>query len=254
MKETNHKPSIKDYTAFHGMLCGPVAAHRCIQSFQGGALLFASQEDYDTSTGDLYEFDHNAMPMRLDLWSYYLLVLASLTGCCSALGCTKVVSAIDYLDNDSDNDSDRDTPPNTLLRFKTGDNLSIESSKNSTMLPLRLPPKAMEYVMDRYTTKEPKNTEESDAKLAAGNCNDATPELTLIRRFEYDFGGFLSVMMLHFRCTHGRTHLIEIYRLDRSKTVGAIVSPLLDCLTGLKFILMNLWPRQVPIDGTKKTA
>lgn len=258
MKESNHKPSLKNYTAFHGMLCGPVEAHRCIQSFEGGVLLFASQEEYDASTGDLYEFDHNDIPMRLNLWTYYLLVLGSLTGCCTALGCTKVIKAIECVDNDSDRDSLRNAP----LRFQKGDNVYIESSKTATTtLPLRLPPKAMEYVINQSFGVGPlptKNTinehsnMETNVKLRAGS--NAMPELTLIRRFEYDFGGFLSVMMLHFLCTNGRTHLIEIYRLDRSKNIGAIASILLKCLKSLKFMLMKIWPRQLPTDNTKKTT
>ena len=79
---TNHKkppPSrqatLQDFVHFHGMLCHPATAARCIRAFDNGSVLFmpqnytfASLADYDCAGG------------TLTLWSYYALVLVSLTG------------------------------------------------------------------------------------------------------------------------------------------------------------------------------
>jgi len=251
------KPSLEDYKAFHGMLCAPKDARRCIQSFEGGAILFASQEDYGIAIAgnkSFSNFDFNGN--TLNIWTYYLLVIFSLTGLCSVLRRTKVIEAVEY--NDSDDSGD-----DILRQFKKGDKKFIESSKTTTAKnPLRLPPEVIEYVIDRSFALGPLYTENSmkeemnakkDATISiATEEKDTMPELTLIRRFEYDFGGWLSVMMLHFVCTNGRMHLVEIYGLNKQTIVGFIVEILMKPLQLLKLILMRLRSQQLPVDDAKK--
>jgi hypothetical protein len=256
----NHKASLKDYTAFHGMLCGPKAARRVMQTFEGGAVVFGSQEAYDVAnSGKSNVADLDVTGLRvfsLNIFSYYFLVLVSLTGCCSALGCTKVIEAIEYVDNDGD----KDTPPgNTPLRFKKSDKKFIESSKTVTTVPLRLPPQAMEYVIDRSFALGPVSTKNArnEQTNMEGNTNSIAeettiPELTLIRRFEYDFGGWFTVMMLHFLCTNGRTSLVEIYRFDTETKVGVIASTLVQTLHKIRLMLVKIRQREEPVDATKK--
>ena len=39
-------PSLDEYKSFHGMLCKPKTAKRCIESFNNGVALFADQKKY----------------------------------------------------------------------------------------------------------------------------------------------------------------------------------------------------------------
>ncbi len=247
------KPSLEDYTAFHGMFCNPIAARRAIQSFQGGAILFASQKEYDGSVKgdlDLAAYDSNIRSIPLNIWTYYLLVIFSFTGLSSVMGYTRVIKVIEYC-NDATENANRDTQ----LRFKKGDEVCIESSKADAALPLLLPSDAMEYVVAQSLRMGPVSSEsttkgEENSNAAEGKSR--IPELTLVRRFEYDFGGFLSVMMLHFLCTNGRTHLVEIYRLDPTTTVGAMAKTMIQLLNGLKPSFQKLRRRKNPVKSAKK--
>ena len=92
---------------------------------------------------------------------------------------------------------------------------------------------------------------EANSKAAAGKS--FIPELTLVRRFEYDFGGFISVMMLHFLCTNGRKHLVEIYRVDPRTTVGAMAKTMIQLLNGSKPYFQQLRRRKNSVESAKKT-
>jgi len=49
--------------------------------------------------------------------------------------------------------------------------------------------------------------------------NDLYPDTTSLfvkRRFEYNFGGLITVVMLHLTCNQGRLHLLEIYHINSS--------------------------------------
>ena len=256
MKDNNQKPSLKEYVAFHGMLCRPKTAYRVIQSFQGGALLFASQKDYDdyvAGESNLSDFDFNIGPIGLNIWTYYLLVLVSLTGFCSVVGSTKLIKAIEY-ENSCENE---DKHCDTTLQFEKGDKTCIESSDTASTFPLRLPPKAMDYVIDesfRMSSGSTKSTINEGTYKNSVAGKSQSPKLALVRRFEYDFGGFLSVMMLHFMCTNGRIHLVEIYRFNTRATAGVIAKMMSTLLNGIKSLLITLRQRQEPVDDSKKTS
>ena len=257
MKLHDISPRLEDYTAFHGMLCKPDVARRCIKTFKDGAGLFASQVDYnDALSGSkkIANFDFNNSPLPLNTMTYYLLVIMSLTGFCSLFLCTKVLVATECIERFDANS--KDVPGNAELRFKKGDGRYFESSSTSTNTPLRLPPEALEYVIDRSAALGPlhANTEIKDQTNDNKAVLDAMtlPELILIRRFEYDFGGVLSVMMLHFVCTNGRTHLVEIFRFKRTIT-GLLATILIQPLYIAKALLQNVRSRRQPVSNNKKT-
>jgi hypothetical protein len=90
------QPTLRDFQNFHAMHIGVAAAQRCVQSFQGGTIIFAPssyRRNMDTSfpkTG-LSRFEVG----QLTTLKYYLLVLGTLTGCSTILGLTDVVQATD---------------------------------------------------------------------------------------------------------------------------------------------------------------
>lgn len=72
------RPSLNDYIAFHGMFCSVPVAQRCIASFNGQVLLMP--HDYGRNI-ESYEWRN-----ILNLVSYYLFVLVTLTGLSTVLG------------------------------------------------------------------------------------------------------------------------------------------------------------------------
>jgi hypothetical protein len=185
-------PPLTDYIAFHGMLISPAGARRCVDSFNG-VVLFAEQAAYDNHS-DLKNFDYNRTPLRLTVWSYYLLVAFSLTGLCSLLGQTRLLISIDSEDT----------------VFFAGEEEAVDSIEIQN---LRIPAYAISYVIQRA----------NDQKLKSAK---PVQSIKLTRRFEYNFGGFLSVMMVHFVCCNGRKHLIEVYRVENS-VLGFLTKALL---------------------------
>lgn len=81
--------SLEDYTNFHGMLCHPATATRCIGSFTG-SIFFAPSDD----TRNLERYDCTGG--ILSLCSYYLLVLMSFTGLSTLLRQTEFRTAREY--------------------------------------------------------------------------------------------------------------------------------------------------------------
>jgi hypothetical protein len=59
-----------------------------------------------------------------------------------------------------------------------------------------------------------------------------TTELVLKQRFEYDFGTFFSVIMLHFVCSNGRKHLVEVYKWNHP-LVGLLADGIIGLLIGV---------------------
>ena len=88
MKPSVAVVTLEHYKHFHGMLCRPETAQRCIESFTG-TILFLPQ-GYQ-SPGD-YDF---TIPF-LTVITYYLLVLLSFTGLSSLFGMTRMPCAEEY--------------------------------------------------------------------------------------------------------------------------------------------------------------
>ena len=254
-------PSLQEYTAFHGMLCTPTTARRCIASFSKGAAVFADQQEYycgdndadaDTDTDEdnnnnttitnlaRWDFNRTASPLALNVWTYYVLVVFSMTGLSSLFGRTHCLKAVEY-NNDG----------NTTLLFRkegtTTTAAAINCGVNSIALTntLRLPSCAIHYVINRALSLGPMDTTASESITTATSSSSASAchykpaekgTLRLVRRFEYEFGGggskssttnggaaaapALSVMMIHFVCQYGRLHLVEVFRIDESTVLG----------------------------------
>jgi hypothetical protein len=158
---------LNGYVNFHGMLCHPKTAKRCIQSFDGN-IVFAPT-GYSESTLPMFEYSSGSSLLRLNIFTYYLLVLTSLTGLATLCRQTRFLAA----------DEKEET-------------LSAKEPFVSSFHPeLRVEPFVWNYIAP---------SEES---------------ITLQRRFEYEFKGFvpIKVLMLHIMCKD-RLHLVEVYQCD----------------------------------------
>jgi hypothetical protein len=169
--------NLSEYNNFHGMLCSPRTASRCIQSFDGMILFMPST--YHTAPGTaLATFDCSGF---VTTFSYYLLVIISFTGLSTLLNMTIVRMAV-VVSSDT---------PGKLNESLTALPNDFTSEYNAN---LRIEPDVLEYCK-QYT---------------------GASSITLKRRFEYRFVlcGGLDVMMLHFVCNQNKLHLVEVYHFD----------------------------------------
>ena len=81
----------KEFTTFHGMLCNPMSANRCIKAFNGTILFMPS--NYKEKGIATYH------TTNLNLVTYYLLVLWSLTGLSTLLRMTHFIETKEDLKN-----------------------------------------------------------------------------------------------------------------------------------------------------------
>lgn len=95
-RHANGSPSatLFDYQNFHGMLCNPWRASRCIHSFNGMILFMPSSY----TPRDLTTYDYSTKGMLTPL-SYNLLVMFSFTGLSTLLKMTSMRLAIEIDDN-----------------------------------------------------------------------------------------------------------------------------------------------------------
>lgn len=169
--------TLDDYTNFHGMLCRPSTAQRCIDSFTGTVLFMP---EHGTSEPNRYDCSNG----MLSLWSYYLLVVVSLTGLSTLLKQTEFLTA-------------ENVPAQQHLNVD-----ELVSKQNNPLLSVDQ--NVLDYVM--------KQTDSSSLQLK--------------RYFEYHFGGLVpvSVIMLHFLCDKGLLHLVEVYHVERCRTIFAFLA------------------------------
>jgi len=177
-------PSLEDFRNFHGMLCGPITARRCIQAFANSTVLFMPHDYESVPSLQIYDSSRPAM----NLVSYYGLVLISFTGLWTLLGRTK------FLVGREENRKAISTP----LAAETNPDLVVH-------------PRVVDYLQ---------------------NMNPRSTEFALERRFEYDFTGLLSVVMLHISCNQGKLHLVEVYKVHHAG-VGAVLRPIINSLGSL---------------------
>jgi len=186
-----------EFKAFHGMVCNPLSAQKCVDYFDGCAL-FADQKDY-TTRNELASFDFLRTPIPLNLLSYYALVLFSCTGLLSLLGYTKVHQC-----------QEEDAVFSTAKATNSNDEAEtvVESHclHNIPGIPsLTIPKYVIHYILERSTTRG----------LQDPGAVPRGKEVRLIRRFEFEFGPLLSVMMCHFECQTQR-FLVEVYAFHLS--------------------------------------
>ena len=159
------------FVNFHGMVCSPKTASQCIDAFDGTILFMPSTYTPDT----LAQYDYSPKGV-LTPFSYYLLVLISLTGLSTLLGMTDFQMAKEYPDPKNTDSAIKDA--GTPLGSKSNDALCVEN-----------------YVLD-YCKKY------TQAKT-----------IYLKRQFEYRFRLVgLEVIMLHFLCDQNKLHLVEVYQ------------------------------------------
>jgi len=70
------------FSDFHGMLCSPSTARRCIKSFTGSVLFLPFNKFESATSSDLIP------KSSLNLFTYYAMVIYSCTGISSLLGLT----------------------------------------------------------------------------------------------------------------------------------------------------------------------
>ena len=83
--------SLPDYINFHGMLCQPKTAQRCIQSFDGRIVFVPT--GYSESTLAMFDYRGGSSLLRLNIFTYYLLVMTSLTGLATLFRQTRFLAA-----------------------------------------------------------------------------------------------------------------------------------------------------------------
>ena len=181
------QPTLDEYVHFHGMLCSPDTAKRCVDSFDGTILFMP----HTYSPATLPSFDCTR-PI-LTVWSYYVLVLFSLTGLSTLLGRTKFLAAHDYSVTNAEQQQQQQQVSNGVvdtdlsLRIRPSTTCVISEHDDSLVAD----PSVWSYVLHQSGSRA----------------------LRLVRRFEYEFGfGGLSVVMLHLRCNLDKLHLVEVYR------------------------------------------
>lgn len=194
--------SLVDFRHFHRMLCHPFTAHKCIQTFNG-VVLFLPQLPGNGDNEDLSQYD--ATRPILNILSYYALVVVSFTGLWSLLGRTKCLVSREY-------DCEQPLPllqAEASNKFLQGEELvDLKISQNALLKYL--------HSVDPDTTKD----------------------LRLLRRFEFDFTGLLTVIMLHLQSNDGATiHLVEVYELSNHFPSRLVVAKAISWLGKLARLL-----------------
>lgn len=171
--------TLTDYTNFHGMMCRPSMAQRCIDSFSGTILFMPT----DTCPTDIARYDcGNGI---LNLWSYYLLVIFSLTGLSTLFKQTKFLVA--------------ETVP--LQQVNLIDDETIVSKHNSV---LKVDQNILNYVVNQ--------------------TNSSSLQLQRKFEYHFGGLVPVSVMMLHFVCNKGLLHLVEVYQVERGRHVFSFLT------------------------------
>ena len=105
------EPTLAEFERFHAMLPRPGVARRCVAAFQNTIVFapasYTDAEDFPARGNSRYEVK------RLTVFAYWLLVLASLTGLSTMLGCTDVLDARD-VDVINEREVDDVLPPHGL--------------------------------------------------------------------------------------------------------------------------------------------
>jgi hypothetical protein len=170
--------TLDDYTNFHGMLCRPRTAQRCIDSFTGTVLFIP--EHCETSA--ISRYDCSKM---LTLWSYYALVLVSLTGLSTLFKQTKFLVA-------------QQVPPEQ--EQANADQLVSQHCHP----PLSVTQNVLDYVLQQ--------------------TDSSSLQLTRRFEYHFGGLVPVSVIMLHLSCDKGLLHLVEVYRVERGRRLFSFLT------------------------------
>jgi hypothetical protein len=211
--------TLADFIHFHGMLCAPRTAQRCIQAFQGASVLFLPH----TYTRPLERFDYNNSNSRaiqfnpfqkLTLVTYYLLVWCSGTGLASWFGQTQCLVAEEFVDE----------PVVTVPPTDTASPETVDAYRDWNAHPW----------IAAYLTHFAASTAPDDGQPPA--------PLRWKRRFEFHFGGCAQLHVVMWHIQQGPfLHLVEVYRCD-----NPILRPLLH---GLQAVCNRWWWPRTPSRG-----
>ncbi|GAX27749.1 hypothetical protein FisN_13Hh151 [Fistulifera solaris] len=186
------------------MLCQPATAAKCIRSFDGSILFMpkAVADAANLQACSLQKYEFSSG--RLTLLSYYLLVLVSWTGFLTLIGRTKFLIG---------REEDGNLPlPDRVQAEKAGKrhNLDLGLDRNRLLAHVQ-------------------------------SVRPDTTELFIKRRFEYEFGNIVSVVMLHLVCDQGRLHLFEIYHMHNPllRYIVKSLSTIVACFKGISFPFQN---------------
>lgn len=206
-------PSIVEYTRLHMMNVGWTSAQRCIDSFDGCALL-APMETFQNPDVDCASYDYNRLYWpRFDVIGYYALCVVSLTGIFTFLGMTKLlVCRAESQEINVGNDN------SSTISSSGSDEPIIRSESYDKKL--YIPRKVADYILER--SKELARNEKVQIIELDDNGNEPAPDsdreeprLRLQRRFEIQFASnYASVVMLHVVCSNGYKHLVEVYECN----------------------------------------
>uniref|UniRef100_A0A7S4MYQ3 Uncharacterized protein n=1 Tax=Odontella aurita TaxID=265563 RepID=A0A7S4MYQ3_9STRA len=175
MTQNKPPPTLDEYRAFHSMVCPPHVARRCVHSIvgSGGVFLFGTPGAHERGRTDFSSWS--------GMWSYYLLVLCTLTGLSTLLGLTDEVDAREFSQGDETSSLTEDL----AKWFRSERNESVAVSKREIEYCRRA---ALRDIGDVGNEK----------------CEEI-PRIKLRRRFEYDFHLIgANVIMVHF--TTSTTH------------------------------------------------
>ena len=180
--------TLLDYWRFHGMLCGPAASRRCVESFARGAIIFMPSsydpDGFNTSDpSDLLPFEVR----KLTLLKYYFLVAWSLTGLSSLLRQTQ-----------------------TLAAYEVGAG-----------------PRAQPFWSPPHEPPHPLAVHPSVVDALTRRAGGATAKLVRCFEFRFRLVG-LWVTMHHYLCSdvatgEERLHLVEVYQLNRVTAAAWVV-------------------------------
>merc|ERR1719484_126473 len=101
------EPTLAEFERFHAMLPRPCVARRCVAAFQN-TIVFAPASYTDANFVETEDSPYEVK--RLTVFAYWLLVLVSLTGLSTMLGCTDVIDARE-VDNINEKEVDEVLPP-----------------------------------------------------------------------------------------------------------------------------------------------
>ena len=90
--------TLADYARFHRMLVGPAAARRCVESFEGGVVVFAPAAANTPAAFPPRGKSAFDLAGSLSVFSYYFLVATSFTGLSTLLGLTTTFVATEDRD------------------------------------------------------------------------------------------------------------------------------------------------------------
>ncbi len=203
-------PSLEDFHRLHSMVSHPKNAQSCINEFRSvnGCILFMPSS-YISAEQNQIQMAKCDASLSLNLFSYYFLVLLSLTGLSTLLGMTDTIQMAEYSQQEQ---KEKNLCVWPLEKRNCDDQLLMRSSIKEPSI--KLGNSVFQY-LENHTIQSTKGKE-----VALTDSKEGRPTFHLKRKYEYHFRLINThVIMVHFSCTHqGQTslHLVEVYHMKDS--------------------------------------